>query len=56
MLTVFLNLMTVYWICLLKLSLGLKVRPSILGSLLVGSGVLSIEGVRVVLYSTGSGV
>ena len=54
MLTVFLDLVTVPWICLLKLSLGSKVRSSILGSLLVGSGVLSVKGVRVVLYSAGS--
>ena len=42
--------------CLLKVSLGSKVTPSILGSVCVGRVVPFICSVSVVLYSAGSGV
>ena len=46
----------VVWICLLKLSLGSKVRPKIFGFLTVGTVVLFIWRVSWALYSAGSGV
>ena len=42
--------------CLLKVSFGSSVRPSILGFLFVGSVVPLICSDSVVLYSAGSGV
>ena len=52
----FLALLIVFWVCLPKLSLGSKVSPRILGSFMVGRGVLFIVRESVVLYSAGSGV
>ena len=54
--SVFLALFVVFCMCLLKVNLGSKVTPSILGSMCVGMVVPSICSVSVVLYSAGSGV
>ena len=51
-----LALSCVVLMCLLKVSLGSKVRPSILGCLLVGIVWLLIASDRVLLFSAGSGV
>ena len=56
MLSVVLALLTVLLMCWLYVSLGSRVRPSILGCLLVGRMVLSISRVRLVLNSWLSGV
>ena len=56
MLMVFFDLVAVFCMCFPKFNFGSKVRPRILGSLQVGSIVLSIVRVRVVLNSAGSGV
>lgn len=52
----FLAFPTVFWMCLLNVNFGSKVRPRIFGSFMVGSVVLLIWSLSVVLYSAGSGV
>ena len=42
--------------CLLNVSLGTRVSPSIFGLMIMGSVILSICSVSCVLYSAGSGV
>ena len=54
--SVFLAFCSVFCVCLLKVSLGSNVRPSIFGFLFVGSVWPSICSDSVVLYSAGSGV
>lgn len=54
--SVFLALFVVYCMCLLKVNLGSRVTPSILGSVRVGRVVPFICSVSVLLYSAGSGV
>ena len=49
-------LSAVFCMCLLYVSFGSKVSPSILGFLTVGRVVLSISSVSAWLYSAGSGV
>ena len=53
---VFCAFWVVFAMCLLKVSLGSKVRPRIVGCLVVGSNMLFIVRLRALLYSAGSGV
>ena len=53
---VFHALVTVIYMCLLYVSLGLRVSPSIFGLMFKGSVMLSISSSSCVLYSAGSGV
>lgn len=56
MFSVGLALSIVFLMCFVYVNFGSNVRPSILGSRTVGSGVLFICRCSVVLYSAGSGV
>lgn len=56
MFSVFLALLVLFCVCLLYVSLGSSVSPSMVGSRVVGSVVLFICRFSVVEYSAGSGV
>ena len=45
-----------WWMCVLYVSCGSKVRPRTFGCVAMGSALLCIFGSRLLLYSAGSGV
>ena len=45
-----------YWMCVLYVSFGSKVRPRTFGCVTMGSALLFIVRSRLLVYSTGSGV